>query len=434
MQEEFSKNIIRDSKLLSICIPTYNGAKSIEKNIDTIIKQIEEEKLNCVEIIVSDNCSTDDTPNIMNAYIKKHKDLIIYSRNKSNVGYDRNVDLCCALAKGKFIHILGDDDYYSFKGLKRLCAVLKEYPDLSLVVLSNYYLRVKHYGQIVSRKHINTKFVIKDKFYKNDCDSFMIDVEDRIWLVSNIVFKKECHEKIPNLKQFYKKDWIHIYMVLYIAKRWQNCYIFADKYPIIVATVDTQAWLNNTDGPRIYFNNIWIYSFANELGYDPKVFKVYSKHMLKDYIKNISYKRSKGLLTNIKYIFKYFRYWFNEPLFYCRFIPKLLLPEIVISLLRGRRHKKEGPKKLECLQSIADVEVVVLCNEVGRFEQFVSGSSYNGMYENLKLLYEKKYVSDEFYKLVSRLRYKKLVPYSTYVLHQQYYAGLVEHYSKIRNL
>ena len=258
--------------LLSICIPTYNGQKYIKHNIDIIIEQITKYHLNGIEIIVSDNCSTDSTPQIVKQIKEKYPNIIRYYRNKKNLGYDGNVMKLCTLAKGKFIHLFGDDDYFAPKGLVRLYNTLKEKSDLSILVLSNYYHRNDNYNEIVSRRGLQKIFSNKDRIYVNNSDNFIIDVEDRAWPNTNIVFRKEYFEQIPNIQQFYKTDWIHLYILLFIAKN-GNCYLFSDKHPIIIDRVGVQTWLNNDDGPRIYYHNLCTYSFANKLGYGNNVLK-----------------------------------------------------------------------------------------------------------------------------------------------------------------
>ena len=257
-----------------------------------------------VEIVVSDNCSTDSIPEIMNEYVEKYPNIIRYSRNIENLGYDGNIMKLMKLAKGKFVHLFGDDDYFAPNGLTRLYHVIKNNPELSVLVLSNYYHRNDNYGELVSRRGMQKIYANKDRIYVNDSDNFIIDVEDRAWPNTNLVFRKEYFDNIPNIQQFYKTDWIHLYILLYIAKKWQNCYLFADKHPIIIDRVGVQTWLNNDDGPRIYFNNLWTYSFAKNLGYDKKVFNWYRKKLLKEYIKNIYYRRSQSFRINLKYVLK----------------------------------------------------------------------------------------------------------------------------------
>ncbi len=422
-----------DSKLLSICIPTYNGGKYIQNNIDIIIRQIKEYNLLGVEIIVSDNCSTDNMSDIMAEYQKKYPDIIRYNCNDVNVGYDKNVMKCCELAQGKFIHLFGDDDLYSPNGLKRLYDILAKNEDLSILVLSNYYLRDDDYhGLILSRKSENEKYILEDKIYLNDSDNFIIDIEDRAWPNTNLVFRKEYFRQIPNLENFYKKDWIHLYILLYIAKKWPNCYLFADKYPIVINRVGVQSWLNNIDGPRIYFNNLWVYSFANKLGYSEKVFDWYRKTLLSEYIKNITFRRSNNFFINIWYIIKYFRYWNDLPDFYAKFIMKYLKPVETIFSIKNEKTlskkckiltilgfrfclKEYSKPVLVLLNKLKKTDIILIQNQKGNLKQFIKGDLYIELSEILRNLPQGVSIPEKFNKRITRLKNKKLIPYSYYL-------------------
>lgn len=434
--------MIQDSKLLSICIPTYNGAKYIRENLDIMIKQIQENNLSDVEIVVSDNCSTDSIPQIMSEYVTKYPDIIRYSRNDKNLGYDGNVMKLMKLAVGKYIHLFGDDDYFAPNGLIRLHNVLKNNPDLSILVLSNFYHRNDNYNEIVSRKGLQEVFSNKDRIYINDSDNFIIDVEDRAWPNTNIVFKKECFEQIPNIQRFYKTDWIHLYIMLYIAQKWQNCYLFADKYPIIIDRVGVQTWLNNVDGPRIYFNNLWTYGFAKTLGYSPRVFEWYRKKLLFEYIKNIRYRRSHNIFVNLKYLIKYFKYWKDLPDFYQKFIPEFLKPiqslfsvtnesinykkNKVLTILGKRYYLKETKQRtLKFAHKFKDSEIIVIQNDKGNLKQFIPGSFYSEMVKTLKYLDKFNFIPKDFLKRIDRFQYKKLIPYSAYIGDCFYYDDIL---------
>jgi glycosyltransferase involved in cell wall biosynthesis len=58
--------------LLSICIPTFNRAYILEKTLHSIVSQKIFQDTNEIEVIVSDNCSSDNTFEIVNKYIKKY--------------------------------------------------------------------------------------------------------------------------------------------------------------------------------------------------------------------------------------------------------------------------------------------------------------------------------------------------------------------------
>ena len=99
------------SKLLTIGIPTYNGAKYIERALDSFIIQITPEISGKIKILISDNASTDATQEIVFKYQKKYPELIIYFRNETNVGAGKNFDLVFQRADTEYVWIFGDDDY-----------------------------------------------------------------------------------------------------------------------------------------------------------------------------------------------------------------------------------------------------------------------------------------------------------------------------------
>ena len=95
-----------DKPLVSIIIPIYNRANYLEKAIESVLKQTYEN----IEIIVSDNASTDNTMEVMQKY--KDNPKIKYFRNKKNIGMAPNWKKALyEYAKGEFAMILSDDDY-----------------------------------------------------------------------------------------------------------------------------------------------------------------------------------------------------------------------------------------------------------------------------------------------------------------------------------
>ncbi len=112
-------------KILSICIPTYNRFKSLERlfqNIEQEINGVEDQ----VEICISDNCSMDDTENIVHVWQKKLP--IAYSRNSKNIGFDLNVVNVTNMATGTYIWLGGDDDLYDKDAIKKVLSDLRTLP------------------------------------------------------------------------------------------------------------------------------------------------------------------------------------------------------------------------------------------------------------------------------------------------------------------
>ena len=111
--------------LLSICIPTYNRSIYLNKALDSIFSQIntDEEIKNLVEVVISDNASTDDTNTIVKKYIESGN-KITYTRNEKNVGFDLNVLNVVTCASGDYCWYLGDDDMIVEGGIKLMCSKL----------------------------------------------------------------------------------------------------------------------------------------------------------------------------------------------------------------------------------------------------------------------------------------------------------------------
>ena len=93
---------------LSICIPTYNRSKFLIECLDSVLQSIVGYE-NQIEIIISDNASTDETREVVADIIRTYP-WIIYNRNDVNIGAERNFYKLATLAIGDYIWILGDDD------------------------------------------------------------------------------------------------------------------------------------------------------------------------------------------------------------------------------------------------------------------------------------------------------------------------------------
>ncbi len=114
---------------LTIAIPTYNRAEILNKNLSLFIDELDDD----VEVLVSDNASSDDTENICKTYRDNHSKFS-YFRNSKNLGYDQNVLNCVARSSGSYVWFLGDDDFLDPALIKVVVEALKkENPDGALV-------------------------------------------------------------------------------------------------------------------------------------------------------------------------------------------------------------------------------------------------------------------------------------------------------------
>lgn len=96
--------------LLSICIPTYNRANCLKVCLDSIVPQFKnKEVLEQVEVVISDNASSDNTTEVIKEFQNKFKN-IKYFRNKINIGFDQNLLNAVEKSSGEYCLTFGDDD------------------------------------------------------------------------------------------------------------------------------------------------------------------------------------------------------------------------------------------------------------------------------------------------------------------------------------
>lgn len=107
--------------LLSICIPTYNRAQYLEKCLKAIVVQ---DGFNEIEVVVSDNCSTDNTPTIGEKYQEIYSN-IHYFQNKSNVA-DMNFPLVFQRATGTLRKLTNDTVIYKKGAIEYMLKAAEE--------------------------------------------------------------------------------------------------------------------------------------------------------------------------------------------------------------------------------------------------------------------------------------------------------------------
>ncbi len=98
----------RSAPLVSIALCTYNGGKHLREQLDSLVSQ----SYPNLEIIIVDDCSSDDTPRILNDYEERFASISIFY-NEHNLGYVKNFEHAITLCKGEYIALCDQDDIWS---------------------------------------------------------------------------------------------------------------------------------------------------------------------------------------------------------------------------------------------------------------------------------------------------------------------------------
>jgi glycosyltransferase involved in cell wall biosynthesis len=120
--------------LVSINITTYNRAHLLPRCIDSVLRQTYAN----LEIIIANDCSTDNTKSVVRHYIKKDK-RIKYIDHDKNLGNAHTRNTALKNCKGKYIAFLDDDDeWIDPDKLKKEVGIFEKYPHSGLgIVCSN---------------------------------------------------------------------------------------------------------------------------------------------------------------------------------------------------------------------------------------------------------------------------------------------------------
>lgn len=108
--------------LLSICIPTYNRAEYLEGALKNIVTDSAFDSR--VEVIISDNASTDNTQEVGKKYSNTYSN-ISYFRNDINVK-DENFYLVIQHSKGKYVRLFNDTLRFRPGALEKMLNIIKE--------------------------------------------------------------------------------------------------------------------------------------------------------------------------------------------------------------------------------------------------------------------------------------------------------------------
>lgn len=194
--------------ILTIAIPTYNGSKTIVNSLSTLIPQLTDD----VELIVVDNCSTDNTHEIVGYYSSKYN--FKYIRNEKNIGADGNFLKCLKIAHGKFVMLLSDDDLIVEGGLKKIVAFLKQNGQISCAYMDSIAFRKKYAG--ISNCHRYKKFstMVTEDIVTTDKKEFLKYSLRLFGFTSSFIWSTKKINQIKNPERFFNTYFLQAYMII----------------------------------------------------------------------------------------------------------------------------------------------------------------------------------------------------------------------------
>ena len=164
--------------LFSVIIPVYNSGKYLKKCINSVIAQ----KHNKTEIILIDDCSTDNSLKICNSF--KKNPLVNLICHKKNLGVSLTRNNGILAAKGKYILFLDSDDYFLPNSLGNIERLIKENPNPDLII-AKWKSSYNYFDSEILYKKSNSKKYSSNKFLK-----FINKIDWRPMVIWHFIIKK----------------------------------------------------------------------------------------------------------------------------------------------------------------------------------------------------------------------------------------------------
>ena len=106
---------------ISVAMATYNGAKFISQQIDSILNQT----IEISELVICDDCSKDDTRRILQEYVDKDSRIRIHF-NEQNLGFKKNFEEAIKFCTSEYIALSDQDDIWIPEHLELLKKTYEE--------------------------------------------------------------------------------------------------------------------------------------------------------------------------------------------------------------------------------------------------------------------------------------------------------------------
>lgn len=175
-------------KSFSICIPNYNYESYLSKTIESVLNQSH----NDYEIVISDNASTDSSPDIIKNFAKNDK-RINYKINNVNMGFSSNLDEAARMSTKEWIIMLSSDDLINKDALSIYSNFINLIPENQSFAFSSAIDKIDNKGNYIEFLPPQQKL-----WFKNDIDNSLSNMMGcEIYKVKSSIMLSRC------IKYFY---------------------------------------------------------------------------------------------------------------------------------------------------------------------------------------------------------------------------------------
>ena len=154
---------------ISVIIPMYNVEKYIGECLDSIFMQTFQD----FEVVVVDDCSTDNSRQVAESYLEKFGGRLKVYGNTKNLGASASRNNGLMLSRGKYVYYLDSDDMLLLTGLEEMYKTAEEF-NADVIDLSRFYKMSENSKEI---KTINYKH---ERVFLGSSEEIFVD-DDLTW-------------------------------------------------------------------------------------------------------------------------------------------------------------------------------------------------------------------------------------------------------------
>jgi len=334
----------------SIVIPTYNRPLDLKMAISSVLRQDFRDS----EIVVSDNSQNTKSEKICQKLQDKR---IKYFRNKTNIGFYKNLYVAIKRASGNYIFILGDDDL--ILKVQTLSNVYKLISKYHYGYIRLKYVYYKNFNYIFS--HFNTNRTERDEIKKNqpNADVYQFIYDAVFQFISGNIFKN-MGVIIPELASGEKKPLIEESQINFLYAACKNYGGYVDKNNVILAkwsTVIGGTYFFDVIDNRIFLEKSWDLIFPNLTKSEQQRLIIKQTNDMVWFLPSLKYyTNNTNVIRHIKRTFELNRNLIYNPKYYISAFVALTMPRFVWDILRKVFQSKKRIPTFEFQKELNDLE------------------------------------------------------------------------------
>lgn len=215
--------------IVSLCIPTYDGAATLAQTLDSIVAQA----FDGLEVVICDDASRDSTVDIANSYAQRLPYIRVI-RNDRNLGMDRNFVRTVQHATGAYVWWSGQDDVFEAGAFEKFREILTRHPDVDIV-----YFNYRFLNKDLSREMDPPRLQLAEDAYITSPQDYFRVIDHAPTFLAATIMRRAFWSTTP-YERFFDTHYVQMGVVLHnlLAAR---VYVVADpRY--IVCRVPEDSW------------------------------------------------------------------------------------------------------------------------------------------------------------------------------------------------